>query len=82
MTNEEIVRIIKDSLAKITPEIDMSTVDTDCDLREELDIDSMDFFNFVVALNKKLGVEIPEKDYGKLMTIDDIVEYVNKSIPA
>jgi acyl carrier protein len=50
------------------------------DLRDQLDIDSMDFLNFAVALNEELGVEIPEADYGKVQTVDRLVEYVGVRI--
>jgi acyl carrier protein len=45
-------------------------------LREQLDIDSMDFLNFVIALHKELGVGLPEKDYPKLATLDGCVDYL------
>ena len=44
-------------------------------LRDQLDLDSMDVLNFVVALHQELGVEIPETDYAKLITLDAIVTY-------
>ena len=46
------------------------------DLREALDIDSMDFLNFITAIHHRLGVEIPELDYPKLVTLDGAVAYV------
>jgi acyl carrier protein len=45
-------------------------------LREQLDLDSMDALNFVIALHEELGVEIPETDYAKLATMDGIVAYL------
>jgi acyl carrier protein len=46
------------------------------DLRDQLDIDSMDFLNFVIALHERLGVDVPERDYPQLATFDGCVEYL------
>ena len=75
MTREEIKDAVLLALAEIAPETDPSAVVADVDLREQLDIDSMDFLNFVIALHEKLGVDIPERDYPKLGTLDAIVDY-------
>ena len=47
-----------------------------CGLRDQLDIDSMDFLNFVIALHEELHVDIPEADYPRLQTLDDFVDYL------
>ena len=49
------------------------------DLAEQLDIDSMDFLNVIVAIHEQTGIEIPERDYGKLSTLDDAVAYLAKA---
>lgn len=65
------------------PEIDLTLIDPAADLREALDIDSMDFLNFVRAIHHRLGVDIPELDYPKLFTLAGAVAYVeNKLKPA
>ena len=46
------------------------------DLRDELDIDSMDFLRFVVDLHARLGVEVPERDYPKIRTLASCVDYL------
>ncbi len=51
-------------------------VDPAADLREALDIDSMDFLNFITAIHHRLGVDIPELDYPKLITLDGAVAYI------
>ena len=48
------------------------------DLREQVDIDSFDFLNAVICLHEKLGVDIPEADYGQLATLDGTVDYLAK----
>ena len=49
-------------------------------LRDQLDIDSMDYLNFLIGLNARTGVEVPERDYGQLATIDDCVAYVERRV--
>jgi acyl carrier protein len=67
-----VVRILGD----IAPEMDPATLAFDVDLRDQLDIDSMDFLTFVIAVHEQTGVDIPERDYPKLATLDQIVDYV------
>jgi len=64
------------ALSSVAPEADPSTLDPKKPFREELDIDSMDFLNFVVALHAALGVDVPERDYAKLATLDSCVDYL------
>lgn len=63
-------------LLKIAPEADAAAIKPDVDLRDQLDIDSMDHLNFVIALAKQFGLEIPEKDYPQLTTLNDCTAYV------
>ncbi|MCB9764640.1 MAG: acyl carrier protein [Alphaproteobacteria bacterium] len=65
-------------LARITPEVDLADVDPDEDLREELDIDSMDFLALIQGLAERTGVEIPEKDYPEVRTLNDLVAYLER----
>jgi acyl carrier protein len=76
MTEDELRKAVLDTLGDIAPEADLGALPPDKDLREELDIDSMDFLNFVIALHEKLGVDIPEADYPKLVTVDGAVGYL------
>jgi acyl carrier protein len=76
VTRDEIRATVLDTLAGIAPEIDPAAVLPDVDLRDQLDIDSMDFLNFVIALHERLGVDIPERDYPRLGTLEAIVDYV------
>ncbi len=79
MTSDETRRAILRILGGIAPEADLSRLRPDVSIRQQLDIDSMDFLNFVVALHKELHVEIPEKDYPGLVTLDGCVEYLTKA---
>jgi acyl carrier protein len=76
MTEAELRQTILDTLGDIAPEADLGALPPDKDLREELDIDSMDFMNFVIALHEKLGIDIPEADYPQLLTLDGAVAYL------
>ncbi|MCB9076194.1 MAG: acyl carrier protein [Anaerolineaceae bacterium] len=67
-------------LGQIAPEADFETLDLKADVREALDIDSFDFLNFLIALNEVYGVDIPETDYGKLVSVEDIVQYLQTRI--
>jgi acyl carrier protein len=76
MSDAELRKIVLDTLGDIAPEADLSSLAPSKDLREELDIDSMDFLNFVIALHERLGVDIPEADYPQLITLDGAVRYL------
>ena len=77
MNPDEIRSTVLSVLGEIAPEADPSTLEPDVSFREQLDIDSMDFLNFAIALHERLGIEIPEEDYAKLDTLDDAVEYLS-----
>jgi len=76
MTETVIRQAIADSLRGIAPEADVGRIPPDSNLREALDIDSFDFLNFLIGLHTRLGVEIPEADYGKLTTLSNLVQYL------
>jgi len=79
--NEERLReLILDALAEIAPEGDLATLQGTSDIREALDIDSMDFLKLVVALHDKAAVDVPEKDYAKIRTLDGCMDYVAKAL--
>ncbi|MFY9820931.1 MAG: acyl carrier protein [Thermoanaerobaculia bacterium] len=81
-TQTEIRDTIFSVLAEIAPEADPAAVNPAESLREQLDLDSMDFLSFVIALHKRLGVEIPEADYPKLASIDGAASYLAARIGA
>ena len=76
MKEEEVKVILIEELGKIAPEIDAGEIDPDADLREEVDIDSMDFLTLITALHERLQVDIPETDYDRLQTLRAAVEYL------
>jgi acyl carrier protein len=76
MTPEQIRATALAVLADIAPDAELDTLDPAADLAEQLDLDSLDFFNFVVALHEQLGVDVPERDYPQLGTLDGAVTYL------
>lgn len=80
MTETEIRETVLRVLGDIAPETDEATIDPDEPFRDQLDLDSMDFLNFLIALDEGLGVEIPEADYGRLDTLDRLVEYLAQAL--
>jgi len=63
-------------LKNIAPDADFEALGEADDIRQTLGIDSFDFLNFMIGINESFGVEIPEVDYGKLMTLKDIIQYI------
>ncbi len=76
MTEAEIRKIVEQALSNVAPEVNLDAIDTGRDLRDQIDIDSVDFLNFIIGLHKELGVEIPDADAAKLVTLDGCVAYL------
>lgn len=76
MTEQEIRTLVAAVLGGIAPEADLAAVGDDEDLREALDLDSMDFLNFVVGLAERTGRKIPEADAGRLHTMRGLLAYL------
>jgi acyl carrier protein len=76
MTRDEIRAQVLAALAAVVPELDPDELRPDRPLRDEIDIDSMDFLNFTIGLHKAFGVDIPEQDHRKLDTLDACVDYI------
>jgi len=76
MNEVEARSLIIDVLAGIAPEADFAALPGNASLRDELDLDSMDFMNFVTAVHERTKLDIPEADYPKLATLDDAIRYL------
>ncbi|HXG52705.1 MAG TPA: acyl carrier protein [candidate division Zixibacteria bacterium] len=63
-------------LGNVAPEADASSIDPEADLRDQIDLDSVDFLNFVIGLHRELGVDIPDADVPKLRTLRGCVAYL------
>ena len=77
---DELSEIIKQELNNIAPEVDLANIDPAADLREAVDIDSMDFLNLVTALHHRTGIDIPEIDYPKFVTLSGIIAYLGAKL--
>jgi len=75
-TADEMKAAVLQALGEIAPEADLAAIKPDVSFREQLDIDSMDFLNFVIAVHEALHVEIPEADYPKLITLNGCIAYL------
>jgi acyl carrier protein len=82
MSPEEIRAAVVAALTGVAPEADPAAIDPDEPLREQLDLDSMDFLNFVIRVHQRLGVEIPEVDYPRLATLAGAVAYLEERTAA
>ena len=78
MTREKIQSTIFELLKKTAPETDPTSLKPDENIREKLNIDSFDALQFLVALNDKLGIDIPEEDYGKTATLGSLTDYLEE----
>ncbi len=76
MTDPEIRALAAEVLADIAPEAALASVGDNEDLREALDLDSMDFLNFVIALGERTGRKIPQADTRRLVTLRGLVDYL------
>ena len=82
MNDAEIRTRTVDILRTIAPEVEPGDLEGAVPLRNQVDLDSMDWLNFLVALHEQLKVDIPEADYAKLVTLDDVVAYLGRKLPA
>ena len=80
MSDIDIRKVVQEELNNIAPEVDMARVDPTADLREAIDINSMDFLNFVTAIHRRLGLDIPEVEYPKLVTLDGAIAYIEAKL--
>jgi acyl carrier protein len=82
MTRDEIRSALLAALGAVAPEADLEHLDPRLDLREQLEIDSMDLLNVAIGVHERTGVEIPEADYPKLATLDSAVTYLASRLAA
>lgn len=80
MTDDEIRQTVLRLLNEMAPEADPSEIDPDVSFRDQLDVDSMDLLNFLISVHKQFAVEIPERDYAKLTTVNECVRYLGERV--
>jgi acyl carrier protein len=81
MTREQLLEAIVQTLARIAPEVDARTLDAARPLREQVDLDSVDWMNFLVALGRRLGVPIGAADATQLTTLEKLLDYLAARLP-
>jgi acyl carrier protein len=81
MSQRSEAQVIKDAIAEVAPEVveELETIDPDADVFELLGLDSMDHLNVMVELCEKTGVDVPEREYGRLRGLRALAEYVASS---
>lgn len=78
MNDAELKTAMINAISEIAPEADFDALDPDDDLRMQLDLDSMDFLNVMIALHETLAIDIPEADYPKLFTLNTAIGYLKE----
>jgi acyl carrier protein len=76
MTDADLADIVSQALYSIAPDLKGEVIDFEVPLRDQFEIDSMDFLNFIIALNKATGIEIPEKAYPEFQCLSGAVAYL------
>jgi acyl carrier protein len=76
MTKDECRKLVIDIISDIAPDEDLTNVKPDVRLRDQLQLDSMDFLDIVMELRKRHGIEVPEADYMQLASLDSCADYL------
>ena len=76
MNRDQVAARILEILADVAEDLDLSNVDPDVPLREQLDLDSVDFLDFVMVFRSQYGIEVPEDDYPELATLNSSIDYL------
>jgi acyl carrier protein len=82
MSEDDLRAVVLGALGEVAPEADLARLDRGADLREALEIDSMDFLNLAIGVHAATGVEVPEADYPRLASIDAWVAYLAQRLRA
>lgn len=82
MNRDELKEMVLAQLLSIAPEVEPDELRPDKPLRNQVDLDSMDWLNFLIGLHGRLKVDIPEKDYARLVTLNDLLAYLSAKLPA
>ena len=80
MTASQVRQIVIDIISDIAPDEDVTALDDKKSLREQLDLDSMDFLDIVMELRKRHKVEVPQEDYPKLASLESCVAYLSPKL--
>ncbi len=80
MTDDEIKALVLRELGKIAPEVALDQIDPAAELREQIDLDSMDLLNLMIAIHQTTGVDIPEADYPQMASLNGCVTYLRSRV--
>jgi len=75
VTRDELRAALLGCLARIAPEVDVATLRPEVRLRDQIDLDSVDWLNFLMSVHTALGVDIPDADAARLTTLDQLIDY-------
>lgn len=76
MTRDDAMDLVRTAIREVAPEADLCGIEPHETIQEALDMDSIDFLNFVVGLHERTGLDIPERDYPELATLEGCVGYL------
>ena len=82
MTPNELRPAVLRALHRVAPEADLNSLDPKEDLREALDIDSIGILEFATCIHKETGIDVPERDYPRIVHLDDCIEYLTAALSA
>lgn len=82
MTKDECKKLVIQIIGDIAPDEDLTHLKPDLRLRDQLQLDSMDFLDIVMELRKRHGIEVPEADYGQLASLDSCADYLTPKFNA
>lgn len=82
MTKEQVKQVVLEIIADIAPDEDLSNLKPDVRLRDQMQLDSMDFLDIVMELRKRHGIEVPEADYLHLATLNGCADYLTPKFNA
>ena len=82
MTKDETKKVVLEIIADIAPDEDISNLKGDVRLRDQMQLDSMDFLDIVMELRKRHNIEVPEADYMHLATLDSCADYLTPKFAA
>ncbi|SPJ14572.1 conserved hypothetical protein [Burkholderiales bacterium] len=80
MNEADVRAVVLATLKSIAPEVEGEELRPNRPLRNQVDLDSMDWLNFLLGLHERLHVEIPESDYARLITLEDVVGYLGAKL--
>lgn len=81
MTREELRQVVLAVLRDVAPEAELSRLAPDAPIRDQLDVDSIDFMRFLIGINEKLHVDVPEADYPKVASLNGLLRYLGDRLP-